>query len=985
MSKHTIAGRSSSGYGQLLRIGSLAMALGLALQANAQSITGGLYGTTTETGATVEVSRPATGFNRTVGIGANGQYSLQQLSPGQYEVRVMRDGQVLSSHSVTVVANSSAAVGSGNATDMDTVVVRANHFATVINPIDVTTTELSTVLDVSLVNDLPIAQSSIYALARLDSGSASGNSYQQIGGASETENRYYYNEFDTTYDVTGQGAIVFPQVAVASTQLITSSGGVGWTSTTGGITSATLKQGSNDVHGGYSLYFTPATNSVFRPEGENRVMDYNGRPSLMSGYNQYSHAATHYLWGSGPLIKDRLFVYAMVGSNFGSDSTTYTSSWKTDYEAERREGLINLTWNITDNQSLNVAAYKTKDDSTTWLSANETNAWQPDQTTYADANPTWLEQNSKLVVANYNWRINDDMRWRVMGGTMRFDYKETIQTSGVPYVTEWDYLYDVGKTYNAGHAWEPLDYYYEKDGVKTDFTWNIGNHEITLGGEYYRNNYHFVSTSNRAGYIGYDRNTWTWMGDDWYWGDAMWDYESSTGGTFKSEQRGIYLSDNWQVSDNVRVMLGGRWDQMENFTGGGEGFLDLSVFSPRVGVSWDVKGDSSLKIGANVGRYTLPVPSTLAYLVASKSTYWVNYYKVDGVNADGTPINPELGYGYGYKDREPALETIASRNLKNTVQNEFQVYFQQQLNPSWSVLGQASFHDLKRIVDQTCDMDGLIGDYVRANGHANYAGLGGGTGCIEFNPGWDLVLRDDLDGNGVMQDITIPAGHLDFDKAKRRYLKLGAQLSHERSDDEPYYLNLSYTWSHRYGNHDGYTNLTRSTNANPGISGNYGYWEGTLGSNGDLSGDQRHSLLATGVYYFDSGLRIGAIARYASARPLACLGHYPGSQNTDLGNAGAVTHYCNGVLTSRGTHKTDSTKQLDLSLGYDWTFGANGGQNLSLDLSVTNVTNANAVTHRNMTSTTGLNAGGVNANQAFNAVTGLQAPRSTNVYLRYSF
>ena len=984
MSKRTTVESFPSSVRPSARIGMLALALGLALQAQAQSITGGLYGSTSEAGATVEIVRPATGFSRTVSVGANGQYSLDQLAPGQYEVRTLRDGQVIAVQTVTVVANAASAVPSA-AAQLDAVNVRANHFVTVTNPIDVTTSELSTIFSADLVNDLPIAQNSIYALARLDSGSSAGNSYQQIGGASETENRYYYNEFDTTYDVTGQGAIVFPQVAVASTQLITGSGGVGWTSTTGGITSATLKQGSNEVHGGYSLYFTPATNDVFRPKGENRIMSHNGRPSLMNGYNEYSHTANHYLWGSGPLIKDRLFVYAMVGSNFGNDSTTYSTSWKTEYEAERREGLINLTWNITDNQSLNVAAYKTKDDSTTWLSANETSEWQPDKTTYGEANPTWLEQNSKLVVANYNWRINDDLRWRVMGGTMRFDYKETSETSGVPYITEWDYWYDQGKTYSAGHQWEPLDYYYEKDGVKTDLVWNIGNHEITVGGEYYRNNYHFVSRSNSAGYIGYDRNTWTWMGDQWYWGDAMWDYESSTGGTFKSEQRGIYLSDNWQVSDNVRVTLGGRWDQMENFTGGGDGFLDLSVFSPRAGISWDVKGDSTLKVGANVGRYTLPIPSTLAYLVASNSTYWVNYYMVDGVNADGTPINPQLGYSYGYKDRQPALETIASRNLKNTVQNEFQVYVQQQLNPTWSVLGQASFHDLKRIVDQTCDMDGLIGDYVRANGHAGYAGLGGGTGCIEFNPGRDLVLRDDLGGNGVMQDILIPASHLGFDKAKRRYVKLGAQLSHERSADEPYYLNLSYTWSHRYGNHDGYTNLTRSTNANPGISGNYAYWEGTVGSNGDLSGDQRHSLLATGVYYFDSGLRVGAIARYASARPLACLGHYPGSQNTDLGNAGAVTHYCNGVLTARGTYKTDSTKQLDLSLGYDWSFGAEGKQNLSLDLSVQNVTNANAVTRRNMTSTTGLNAGGVNANPQFNSVTGLQAPRSTNLYLRYSF
>src|SRR5690606_31651479 len=94
---------------------------------------------------------------------------------------------------------------------------------------------------------------------------------------------------------------------------------------------------------------------------------------------------------------------------------------------------------------------------------------------------------------------------------------------------------------------------------------------------------------------------------------------------------------NWQVSPNVRVMFGGRWDQMENLTSTGTQFLDMDLFSPRVGASWDLRGDSSLKIGANVGRYTLPMPSTLSYLIASAQTYKLSYYTYTGRNPDGSP------------------------------------------------------------------------------------------------------------------------------------------------------------------------------------------------------------------------------------------------------------------------------------------------------------------------------------------------------------
>lgn len=184
-----------------LWVGVLSLALGFALQVQAQSITGGLYGTTSEPDATVEVVRPATGFSRNVPVGANGQYSLDQLAPGQYQVRIVRNGQVVSTRTVTVVANASVAVGAGTAetTELDAIVVRGNNFATVINPIDVTTPELSTFYSADLVSDLPISQTSIYQLARLDSATSWGNRYAQIGGASETENRYYYNEFDTIY------------------------------------------------------------------------------------------------------------------------------------------------------------------------------------------------------------------------------------------------------------------------------------------------------------------------------------------------------------------------------------------------------------------------------------------------------------------------------------------------------------------------------------------------------------------------------------------------------------------------------------------------------------------------------------------------------------------------------------------------------------------------------------------------------------------
>lgn len=977
-----------------LRVAGLALALGLAMQANAQSITGGLYGSAGEAGATVEVTREATGFAKTVIANRNGQYSLDQLSPGVYQVKVIRGGQAVSTQQVTVVASSASAVpaaASESATDLGTVKVTAQNWNTVINPIDVSTPELSSIYTADLLSDLPVSQTSIYALARLDSATVMGNSFAQIGGASETENRYYFNEFDTSYDVTGAGAIVFPQVAVASTQLITGSGGLGWTSTTGGISSATLRQGTNEVHGGYSLYYTPATSSTLNPRGQDRFNP-SGSPSLYQSDNSTGHVAQHYVWGSGPLLRDRLFAYVLYGRNPGYDSRSYTSNTRTDTQRDNKEGLINLTWNITDDQSLNVAAYRNEYSTNYYKALAESGSvrYEPSKSTYGD--PAWsgLETKQKLIIGNYKWRINDNLRVRLMAGTMRYDYAQATENSDVPFIGEYDYATDIDTTISPGDEWKPFEYYFEKKGFKGDVTWNIGDHEVVFGGEFYRNNYYYEPETNPAGYYYYFTNYPYAVGSFVPPGDVVYKYEYSIGGEFESKQKGVYLYDNWQVSPNVMLMLGGRWDQTQNMTSTGTKFLDMDLFSPRAGVSWDVHGDSSLKIGANVGRYTLPMPSTLSYLIASAETYKLNYYTYSGRNTDGTPTGLTPVASYVYSDGTlPEMSAVVSRNMKNTYQNEYQVYLQQQLTPTWSFLGQAAFHDLKRIVDQTCDTDGRLSDYVRANGHADYEGLTGGGGCIEFNPGSSIVLRDYLDADGSLKNITIPNSYLQMPKAKRRYIKLGAQLSHQRSDEAPYYLNLSYTWSHRYGNHDGYTNLTRSTDPKPGTSGNYDFLQNTFGSNGNLSGDRRHALVANGVYYFANGFRVGSVLNVASGIPQSCLGVYPdGSPEFDLlVQQGAVTHYCNGKLSPQGHGgKTDSTWRLDMSVGYDFAFGRDKGQQLSVDVSVTNVTNNDAITSRNMTSSSGLDASGnVVPSPTFRSVNGLQTPRSTNLYLRYGF
>lgn len=1003
-----------------LRAGALALAIGFACQVHAQSITGGLHGTATApAGTTIVVTNPATGYSRNISVDNHGRYSLDLLAPGEYKVSIQENGQTVGERSVRVSPNVSVPVPAfalsaeeAQSTELATIQVSARSQESVINPIDVSTSQLSSIYSAELIHQLPMGQNSIYAIPMLDSSvrpaTVQGRTLPQVMGAGPTENRYYFNEFDTTYDVSGLGAILFPQEAVGNTQFIAGNGSADWTSTTGAVLSATLKQGSNEFHAGYSAYYTFPTSDLLNPAGKDTYYTANDNRTryLYQSDNESEATLQQYLWASGALVKDKLFYYVLLGNQPASADTYYSSGQKTVNSTRSKDAMLNLTWNITDNQSLDVAGYQNKYKRSTNVYDLAT-AYTPSSAS-DEAHWSGLNQKVKLLIGNYHWNINDDMSLRLMGGYMRNNYLESNAYDDKAYAYYYDVAYPYTPYYGTNRsltggapAYAPNDYYYAKRGYKGDFTWNLGDHKITLGAEKYKVIYDYVPSTNRNGYYQYyDYSGWDLYYPGTYAGNALpgggvipanaqygMAFVYAGGGKFDSDNTGYYLTDDWQVSRDVLLSGGLRLDQMKNMAADGTTYLSMTTLSPRLGAAWDVYGDSSLKIGANAGKYTLPLPSSLSYIAASAQTYMYYYFSYTGINADGTPINPEqLGNKIATSNGEvPQLSTITSQGLKNTYQYEFQLYAQKQLTPAWSLLASADVHVMKNLIDQTCDNTGLIGDYVRSHGYAGYAGLGGGEGCIEFNPGQDIVLRDYLDGGDSLQDITIPNAYLRMPAASRKYYGLTLKLAHTRTEDAPYALNLAYTWGHLYGNSDGYANLSKSTNPTPGYSGNYTYRELTAGNNGNLAGDIRHQLVASGIYYFGGGFRASGVFSAHTGTPYTCLGTYP-DQTSVVAEKGAVSHYCLGKLTSVGdSGRTPTYWQLNLGVGYDLDM-AKAGQ-LSVDLYMTNVTNRSGVTRRNMTTDNGQfgSNGMPTASLSYNAISGLQSPRATFLSLRYTY
>lgn len=975
--------------------------LACAQGAMAQSLTGGLYGhESAGAGVTVNVASRATGFSKDVMPDADGRYTLTGLNPGEYQVSLVRDGQALGTSTVLVNPNRNAAVpelgaaaasaaSTVNASDLGAVTVQATTLSTTVTPIDVSTPELTTSYNYKLVDALPVDRSP-ESIARLDSSvrfDQHNTGFVSIGGASPAENRYYYNEFDVTNDKNSLGSTALPAEAISDTQLITNGASASWTNATGGVMSSTIKQGTNDFHAGYSLYFTPPTSRLLNPRGHNTVNSIGDYYSYASA-NNHDSIAQQYLWASGAIVKDKLFFYALLGNDPASRSEAYGQTQKQSTSSRDKNYLLNLTWNITNDQSLNILAHRD-------YAQSFNNYYQLNE----NYNPrsvgdylSWSQTrtDTRFLIGNYHWQINDDLQLRLMGGylgSIVYSPNSSDDNAEFPYVTSYNSATQTQT--NIGHnnnpySYSPSDYW--RRGWKGDLTWQLGDHKLVFGGEYYKHSLASTTDSVPAGWFTYYDQAGVALPNGSVspaTGKYVSQYVDLEGGSFQTINKGAYVEDYWQAADRVLLYGAIRWDNYIYKDGVGSQFMRLPITSPRLGFSWDVNGDSSLKVGGSLGKYSIPLPSSFSFGVAEPRTTYTNYYTYTSIDpATMTPQGlTQIGDSYITNQGVPTPAQIAATNIKAPYQYEAQLYAQQQLTSNWSGLVQVGWVDLRRIVEDTC-YGGGVQAYAQSQGYTNYTQ--DNVTCWLVNPGENFTLKRDYNGDGTLESLSIPGAALGIPKPKHKYYNLKLGLTHASTPAEPYFLNLSYTYAREYGNTNGLIDEERRNGGWIGQTSAFNFPGVMIGSNGNLAGDIRHSLTATGTYDFSNGLSLGGVFTAHTGAPTSCLGSIPDTSDPAYKSLPSQEHFCDGQVAKQGDDKRlPFFWQLDLSATYDWKI--NASNDLSLQLRVSNVTNRQGTIDINQVYDTGLYGDGSSIDSVNYHAATWQLPRTTTLALRYTF
>jgi len=994
----------------------IAMSLGFSGHLHAQATTGTISGQVpVEVGESVHVVG-GSGFDRTVPVDKSGRYTVT-LPIGKYDVSLVRDGQTIQTmQGVTALAASAVTVDFGTAAgtaheakSLSGVTVVANA----IPAIDISSTQQSTVITQEQLKQLPLARTSA-AIALLAPGTVAGATalgngptgepLVSFGGSSVVENAYYINGFNTSDPISNSGGITLPYGAIAQQETLTSGYGPEYGRSTGGVISQVGSSGTNVWHFGGAMFWQPS-----QLQGTPGNMYYNNpaitSAAIASGLaspGQQPGDLLHYrndntAWNQvydayvgGPLIKDKLFFFLAAEYTHGdTDNVGPNIGTPFEYHNDNHDPKIygKIDWNITDSNILSLTGVQNK------------NQYQGDYYNYDYGTKTagsFAGYNSSyrntfnLGVAKYTSYITDDVTLDAMYGKMKGTYwSNTPGESNDPAILNTQYqnpAYCPSQSCSNSQLYTDIsnpDHKSEETNLRLNLTWKLGDHTLMAGidnqtskdiddgsiptGPGYYWQYGYMAPGNPI--VG---NT---LGVPPYVDPAPNGYyvaqtQYITSATVRVDQRAQYLKDTWQVTPNLLLNLGLRNDQFTNYNPDNEPYVRLTKpqWAPRLGFSWDIMGDSSMKLFGNAGRYYLALPTGVALREASASTYTSQYYSYTGIDANGvptglTPINStgqttgpgvpvSLNNEYG-QPLDPS--TVASQNLKASFQDSYVLGFQQQISQFWDYGVTATWSKMGNIIDDTGEGTGAICAAVlaqnpgRANETPNSATVAAQANCgntlyanasILINPGKTNVYRiQDLNG-GYVTGTASPA-QLGFPAAWRHYYSLEMYLEHVW--DGKWRAKLDYVFSKSYGTSEGpvQSNIGQGGTSQSATE-QWDYSEIMSYANGTQANSRKHVLKGYGTYQFLPEWSVSGVLTVASGTPASCLGLYgPDETNPGLGYGEGNYHWCGGIPTPSGsTGTTPWLHTLDLSLEYrpEWA-----SKKLAFQLQVRNVFNEQKV------------------------------------------
>ncbi len=962
----------------------VALAVGLGLSggvAFAQSTQGSIRGSAPEAaGETVKVVSE-TGLTRTVTVGADGNYVLRNLPVGTYEVQLIEDGSVTSTRESVAIAVGSATEVNFGAQHLAAVEVSANA----LPPIDVTTTASSFTMTEAQLQRQPVARSA-EAIAMLSPGVVQSSGYfgnaLTVAGAGATENAYYVNGYNTTalYDYTGS-SYQLPYGSIAQQETIVGGYGAKYGRADGGVINQVGKRGTNEWHFGGQVVWIPRALSAdprnkYYPNIELQPGEHfetDARPGDLYQYRNENKGWSTQMaaYVGGPIVEDRLFFF--LSAETTKDKNKYVYSVNTNqvdfYKKHGTKYYAKIDWNINENNVLEFTELKQNTKSnygSAYVYDNDAGmaVGQPSPLTYD-------EYNHETRIFHYTGYLTDKATLSVLYG-----FTEVSNPSVTPNASPLPRISGAGAQNPALNGGSPitnaqnttyvsdLDRSTRSKSLRLDFSYRLGDHLLMAGIDNLK--YTGKDQGQKVSGPGY---LWIYgkqdpatdpinpgldVGAPGGEGYFVTKYIFETLTNMSAVQKAWYIQDQWQVTPNLLVTLGLRNDHFKNLNADGVAFVDEeNQWEPRVGFSWDVFGDSSLKVYSHLGRYYLAIPMATGERAAGNSLYTREYFTYTGINPEtGEPTGlscvPTIGGAPGVDCPGPTSangefgqavdpNTVTSTNLKPQYQDEFILGFDKTLGTSFVYGAKFTYRTVGTIIDDVCVVEPIHDNLVEMGYNPDDWAFASPF-CHIFNPNRTNIFKVESKANpGEYIEVPVTQEDFGFPDAQRDYYAL--DLYFEHPFDGTWTGRIDYTFARSWGNAEG---QVRSDIGQTDVSAteDWDYPEIMSSSRGYLANMRRHQLKARGAWQLTPEWLVSGNLVVQSGMPRNCLG-FLGPDEVDAGGPygggfyGSDYHWCRGEPWPPGKEFNPWTKRLDLGVQYQPAFA---DSKLTFRLDVFNVT-----------------------------------------------
>ena len=634
---------------------SLACAGGASAQGATSTLRGTIYeGQAVEAGGTITATEVSTGYVSRDRIGDDGGYVLSGLRPGTYRINVTSaDGQTVEDV-ITIALGQVATLdldvtpvvtGSTDGSELDDVIVTGRRI------FEVRTSEVATNVSQTQINNLPQISRNFLNFAALAPGVrvTEGETERTIsaGGQGASAINVFIdgqNQKSTIIDggVGGQDdsrGNPFPQVAIQEFRVISQNFKAEYEQASSSIITSVTRSGTNELTGDAFITYQDSDwtseDGFGRPVGVERL--------------QYGGSI------GGPIIEDRLHFFgayerkdetrystvqlfrAAYAPLFGADTGTFEAPFEEDLFFGK------LSWSIDDRQRLDLSAtYRTEADIRDFGGNNA----------YSRANQ--INTDVASIVLRHQYQGDGFLN------EAQFDFYEYTYNPTALNFSDYGRSYVIFRDDNAGTAGFQYNVFNREDTVFNtggqsnnqdirqrsftfrddltfnDIEWN-GNHTIKMGVKFSAQNMYVNKQFGRNPQFIFDV-------------DARPEINGSRDIPVRVELGaevapadvdnnvfGLYIQDDWQITSQLEVNLGLRWDYEDNavnndystpqairdtlnaiqalpgydfpsyfnpadyITDGRDAFT--GAFQPRIGFSFDVFDDERTVIFGGAGRY----------------------------------------------------------------------------------------------------------------------------------------------------------------------------------------------------------------------------------------------------------------------------------------------------------------------------------------------------------------------------------------------